>query len=112
MCPQGIDIVGRKHKSGTNRTKQESKNVYIALLVKLYRFLARRTNSAFNKVILKRLFMSKVNRAPLSLSKIAKQLKGKEDKIAVIVGTVTDDVRFLVRFSLQIKKNSKRTASC
>jgi len=91
----GIDIVGRKHKKGSNRTEPKSKNVYIALLVKLYRFLARRTNSAFNKTILKRLFMSKMNRAPLSLSKITKLMKGKEDKTAVIVGTVTDDVRLL-----------------
>uniref|UniRef100_A0A8D0FX95 Large ribosomal subunit protein uL15/eL18 domain-containing protein n=1 Tax=Strix occidentalis caurina TaxID=311401 RepID=A0A8D0FX95_STROC len=36
----------------------------------LYRFLARRTNSAFNKVILKRLFMSRTNRPPLSLSRM------------------------------------------
>ncbi|PNH08024.1 60S ribosomal protein L18-2 [Tetrabaena socialis] len=59
----------------------------------LYRFLVRRTDSKFNKVILKRLFMSKTNRPPLSLSKLATFTKGKEDKIAVIVATVTDDVR-------------------
>uniref|UniRef100_A0A8C0X3A9 Large ribosomal subunit protein uL15/eL18 domain-containing protein n=1 Tax=Castor canadensis TaxID=51338 RepID=A0A8C0X3A9_CASCN len=34
----------------------------------LYRFLARRTNSTFNQVVLKRLFMSRTNRPPLSLS--------------------------------------------
>lgn len=36
----------------------------------LYRFLARRTESPFNKVILKRLFMSRRHRAPLSLARI------------------------------------------
>merc|ERR1711976_522615 len=41
----------------------------------------------------KRLFMSKVNRPPLSISRLARYIRGKEDKIAVIVGTVTDDVR-------------------
>lgn len=30
----------------------------------LYRFLARRTDSRFNRVILRRLFMSKVSRIP------------------------------------------------
>jgi large subunit ribosomal protein L18e len=45
--------------------------------VQLYRFLVRRTESKFNKVVLKRLFMSKANRAPLSLSKLAKFTKGK-----------------------------------
>ena len=45
--------------------------------------------------MLKRLFMSRFNRPPLSLSKIAKFMSNKEGKIAVIVGTVTDDVRLL-----------------
>jgi large subunit ribosomal protein L18e len=45
--------------------------------------------------VLKRLFMSRTNRPPLSISKIAKEMKGKEGKIAVVVGTVTNDVRIL-----------------
>jgi large subunit ribosomal protein L18e len=61
--------------------------------VKLYRFLARRTDSKFNQTVLKRLFMSKTNRPPLSLSKLAKFMKGKEGKVACVVGTITDDVR-------------------
>jgi large subunit ribosomal protein L18e len=113
--------------------------------VQLYAFLVRRTDSKFNKVVLKRLFMSRTNRPPLSLSKLATFMKGKvrtahstavslrciwleilvcnvftravlqhlaswlllaeqfskaslrillqEDKTAVLVGTVTDDVR-------------------
>jgi len=63
------------------------------LSTQLYRFLARRTDSKFNETVLKRLFMSKTNRPPLSLSKVAKFMKGKEGKVAAIVGTVTDDVR-------------------
>jgi len=63
--------------------------------LQLYRFLVRRTESDFNKVVLKRLFMSKINRAPLSLSKLAKFMEGKDGKLAVLVGTVTDDVRML-----------------
>ncbi|KAF1860729.1 hypothetical protein Lal_00000142 [Lupinus albus] len=59
----------------------------------LYRFLVRRTGSKFNAVILKRLFMSKVNKPPLSLSRLIKYTKGKEGKIAVVVGTITDDIR-------------------
>lgn len=39
--------------------------------------------------------MSRLNKAPISLSRLAKYVKGKEDKTAVIVGTVTNDVRFL-----------------
>ena len=68
--------------------------MYLKLLVKLYRFLARRTDSDFNKTVLKRLFMSKINRPPLSLSKLAKFMADKgEGKTAAIVGTVTDDAR-------------------
>lgn len=39
-------------------------------LLQLYRFLARRTNAKFNKIILKRLFMSKTNRPPLSVARL------------------------------------------
>lgn len=59
----------------------------------LYRFLARRTDSKFNSILLKRLFQSKTNRAPLSLSKLAAFTEGKRDQIAVLVGTITDDIR-------------------
>jgi len=43
----------------------------------LYRFLVRRTKSDFNAVILKRLFMSKTNRPPLSLRRLVKFMEGK-----------------------------------
>ncbi|AQK84427.1 60S ribosomal protein L18-3 [Zea mays] len=61
--------------------------------VQLYRFLVRRTKSNFNAVILKRLFMSKTNRPPISMRRLVKFMEGKEKNIAVIVGTVTDDKR-------------------
>jgi large subunit ribosomal protein L18e len=61
--------------------------------VKLYRFLARRTESKFAEIVLKRLAHSKVNRPPLSLRRLAKFVSGKEQQIAVLVGTVTDDSR-------------------
>ena len=77
---QGIDLEAGGRNKKTKRTKQKSENVYLALLVKLYRFLARRTDSKFNQTVLKRLFMSKTNRPPLSLSKLAKFMKGKEGK--------------------------------
>merc|ERR1712137_1268506 len=46
-----------------------------------------------NKVISKRLNMTRRNRPPLSLSKLVKSLENKEGKIAVVVGTITDDKR-------------------
>merc|ERR1712244_56276 len=60
-----------------------------------YRFLVRRTDSKFNKIILRRLFMSRINRPPLSIARLARNLKkdGNADKIAVVVGTVTNDLR-------------------
>ncbi|KAL2485784.1 60S ribosomal protein L18-2 [Abeliophyllum distichum] len=89
----GIDLVAGGKCKKTKRTAPKSNDIYLKLLVKLYRFLVRRTGSKFNAVVLKRLFMSKVNKAPLSLSRLITFMKGKEDKIAVIVGTVTDDIR-------------------
>ncbi|KLO03847.1 ribosomal protein L18e, partial [Schizopora paradoxa] len=62
----------------------------------LHRFLARRTDAPFNKVILRRLFRSKINRPPLSLSRISKAVASTpnfSDRIIVLFGIVTDDVR-------------------
>jgi len=94
----GIDIVagGRKATKKSGRSAPLSENLYLRLLVKLYRFLARRTDAKFNKVILKRLFTSRVNRPPLSIKTISKHLaKSGADKTVVLIGSVTDDVRFL-----------------
>jgi ribosomal protein L18E len=58
--------------------------------------LPGRTDAPFNKVVLRRLFMSRINRPPISLSRIAANLKnGNEKKTVVVVGTVTDDNRLL-----------------
>ncbi|KNC98363.1 hypothetical protein SpCBS45565_g06010 [Spizellomyces sp. 'palustris'] len=91
----GVDLGVRHHQKKGHRDAPKSQDVYLRMLVKLYRFLARRTESKFNQVVLKRLFMSRVNRPPISVSRLARFMKGKEDKIAVIVGTVTDDNRLL-----------------
>ena len=82
----------------------KAKNVYHRLLVKLYKFLSRRTTSKFNKCVLKRLLNSRVNRTPVSLTKLAKyslrksvadqKAKG-DDIIFAIVGTVTNDTRLI-----------------
>merc|ERR1711907_655790 len=90
----GIDLKAGGRVRNSGRTAPKSENPYIRLLVKLYRFMSRRVECNFNKVILKRLFMSKMNRPPISLSKLAKLMEGKEG-VAVMVGTVTDDVRML-----------------
>lgn len=71
-------------------------SVLIAIIIlQLYRYLARRTNSKFNEIVLKRLFMSKINRPPISLARIIRLMKkpGREGLTAVVVGTVTDDQR-------------------
>jgi len=95
----GIDIKagGRKATKKSGRTAPVSENLYLRLLVKLYRFLARRTEAKFNKVVLKRLFSSRTNRPPISIKSVAKFLarEGNEEKTAVVIGSVTDDVRFL-----------------
>lgn len=39
--------------------------------------------------------MSNTNQPPMSIARVARYMSGKEDKIAVIVGTVTDDVRLI-----------------
>ncbi|KAM7170781.1 large ribosomal subunit protein eL18 [Macrochelys suwanniensis] len=90
----GVDIRHNKDRK-VRRTEPKSQDIYLHLLVKLYRFLARRTNSCFNKVVLKRLFMSRTNRPPLALSRMIRKMKlpGRDNKTAVVVGTITDDIR-------------------
>merc|ERR1711934_21541 len=98
----GIDLENYGHKRSGNRKHEQSNDPYLHLLVKLYKFLARRTNSNFNATVYKRLKMSRTNRPPVSLSKIqlnAKKSLAKNDKaIVVVVGTVTNDER-LYEFS-------------
>ncbi|KAJ2958057.1 hypothetical protein NQZ79_g6287 [Umbelopsis isabellina] len=91
---QGIDIK-RHHVKNGHREAPKSQDVYLRLLVKLYRFLARRTDANFNKVVLKRLFMSRINRPPVSISRIVRHTNAQEGKTVVVVGTVTDDSRLL-----------------
>lgn len=89
----GIDLIAGGRNKRTARTAPKSDNPYLKLLVKLYRFLVRRTDANFNKVVLKRLFQSRTNRAPIGLGRLAKLMAGKEGKIGVLVGSITDDTR-------------------
>lgn len=116
---QGIDITHRYDRK-SRRLAPKSKDIYLLLLVKvspfslvmlfvcarsnpphlslqLYRFLYRRTKQKFNRIVLRRLFMSRTNRAPISLQKVARFMKDRkaQDSIAVVVGTVTNDARML-----------------
>ncbi|XP_013868169.1 large ribosomal subunit protein eL18 [Austrofundulus limnaeus] len=90
----GVDIRHNKDRK-VHRKEPKSQDIYLRLLVKLYRFLARRSNAPFNKVVLRRLFMSRSNRPPISIARLIRKMKmaGRENKIAVVVGSVTDDVR-------------------
>ncbi|EGG25274.1 S60 ribosomal protein L18 [Cavenderia fasciculata] len=94
-CFYAIDRSHRfERKSG--RKFLVSKNPYMALLVKLYRFLSRRTGSKFNRIVLKRLITTRVNKMAVSLSRVANLMKDrKAGKIAVIVGPVVDDERLI-----------------
>ncbi|KAL7717283.1 60S ribosomal protein L18 [Entamoeba marina] len=89
----GIDLERhhiRKHVSKTAR----GSNAYMKLLVRLYGFLARRSNSKFAKTIHHRLCLSRVNRPIISTSKIAYFMKKHgNDEIAVCTNTVTLDTR-------------------
>ncbi|RAL15696.1 solute carrier family 25 member 42 [Aspergillus homomorphus CBS 101889] len=97
-----IDL-DRHHVRSTHRKAPKSENVYLQVLVKLYRFLARRTESNFNKVVLRRLFMSRINRPPVSISRIVSNVTDShKGKTIVVIGTVTDDNRLLTVPKLSI----------
>jgi len=88
----GIDLPPVTRKPGRKDTK--SPNPYIRILCKLFEFLARRTGSAVHAKILKRLQTVRRCRQPLSVSRLAKFMTGRLDKLAVVVATITDDVRY------------------
>jgi|AntRauMFilla1563_2_1112583.scaffolds.fasta_scaffold00186_13 large subunit ribosomal protein L18e len=87
----GIQDKKSNKKSSIERTTSRSKNLYLNLLIKIYRFLSRRTKSKFNLVILKRLFSSRSHQSPISLSRLVKYSRG--EKTIVIVGKVLNDER-------------------
>ena len=101
-----IDLIrgGRIANRGIRKTK--TTNTYIKTLIKLYSFLARRTESKFNTTVHKRLNQSRLNRYPLSISRITKTLgqdkapvaEGQtkfNSRILAVVGSVTNDTRLL-----------------
>jgi len=67
--------------------------------------LSRRTEAKFNEVIHKRLNQSRLNRYPISISRIVKHLTknntpvaegaNKFNRLVAVVGTVTNDARLL-----------------
>jgi len=63
--------------------------------VKLYKFLSRRTDSKFNSVVLKRLQNSRVNKAPVSLSRLNVYAARK---------SVAEDLKKYLLFILLIKR--------
>merc|ERR1711862_698392 len=93
----GIDL----RKQGRTRTrhfrKTTTNNLYHGLLIKLYSFLARRTDSKFNQIVHKRLNGSGTTRYPMSLSRLVKvaNTDAKRSKILVLVGNVLNDERML-----------------
>lgn len=89
----GIDLVAGGKSKKTERIAPKSDDIYLKLLVKLYRFLVQRTGSKFNAVILKCLLMSEVNKASLSLSRLICYMQGKEKKIVAIVRRKSEKAR-------------------
>ena len=107
----GIDLVSGGRIKLHKQRKLRAKNIYHRLLVKLYKFLSRRTNSKFNKTVLKRLLNSRINRAPVSLSRIVKYAQKKyvqemetngQEVVFAVIGTVTEDQRILNLPALRI----------
>lgn len=98
----GIDLVAGGKSKKTKRTAPKSDDIYLKLLVKLYKFLVRRTGSKFNAVILKRLFMSKVNKPAMSLSRLIRFMKGKVVPLALYPASIHPSIYLsissLIRF--------------
>eukprot|EP00771_Trimastix_marina_P004242 gnl/Trimastix_PCT/99.p1 GENE.gnl/Trimastix_PCT/99~~gnl/Trimastix_PCT/99.p1 ORF type:complete len:179 (-),score=35.66 gnl/Trimastix_PCT/99:67-603(-) len=91
----GIDLKAGGRVRSRKRTAPKSDNPYLGLLVKLYKFMARRTGSKFHSIILRRLMQSQNNRARISTSKLARHSKGKRERTIVTCSSVLHDSRRL-----------------
>lgn len=100
----GIDLYKRGRIQKRVGREPTTSNPYHRLLIKLYKFLSRRTDRRFNKIIHKRLCQSNTTRYPISISKIVKltQDEKQPDKIVVVVGNVLNDERLLTIPKLRV----------
>lgn len=74
-----------------SRKAPRSKNIYLRALSDFYTKVANNTSVVAIKKISKRLKMSKADRQPVKISRIASELEGAEGKVAVVVAKVLDD---------------------
>ena len=95
----GIDLYKRGRILKRTGREATTTNPYHRLLIKLYKFLARRTDSKFNAIVHKRLNQSNTTRYPISISKLVKLTKASPsfaDRNLAIVGNVLNDERLLI----------------
>lgn len=95
---EGLDALKNTRVQKRVGRKLTSTNLYHKLLVKLFKFLARRTDSGFNKTVLRRLGQSGVNRYPVSLSRLVKYQQNVQDKTRplVVVANVTNEYLYYI----------------
>ena len=100
----GIDLEMKGRIQSRYGRKATCTNNYQQLLIKLYKFLARRTDAKFNEIVHKRLCQSRISRYPLSISKLVKHAdnEDKKNKILVVVGKVLNDERLLEMPKLRV----------
>lgn len=91
----GIDLKTGIKKRKVERKEPKSTNPYIRLLHNAFKVVYENTGEDFTKVLTKRLCLSKTNRPVLSVSRLAHLMHKREDKIAVVASTVTNDERLV-----------------
>ena len=90
----GVDLDHRVQRK--QRSQPQTVDAQVKMLHNLYAFLARRTQNDFNAKIAHRLCLSRTNRRPYSVSRLAVALEGKEEEtVAVVVGKIVNDERLL-----------------
>ena len=90
----GVDIDHRVPRK--QRSQPRTVDAEMRMLHNLYAYLARRTGNDFNAKVAHRLCLSRTNRRPYSVSRLAVAMEGKEEEtIAVIVGKIVNDERLL-----------------
>lgn len=70
----GIDLPRGGRQPNRRRRQAQTTNSQLKSLIKIYEFLARRGKASFYKVVAARLQHSRLNRYPISLSRIVRNL--------------------------------------
>eukprot|EP01070_Trichotokara_eunicae_P009083 Trichotokara_eunicae@DN5972_c0_g1_i1.p1 len=92
----GVDLPKKtKIQSFRGRKKIGSRDPYLHLLIRLYKFLDRRASCQFNRQVLKALRSPRRVQGSVGIKRVIRNTRNRENATICVAGTVTNDNRVL-----------------